>query len=275
MEKGKNKLVKLGDIADVRRGFTTGVNEFFYLTEEQIKSWKIEKKFLKPIIKSPRECKSILVNPKDLKYKIFICNKNKNEIEGTNALKYIGWGEKQQTKNGVYWKDVPSVKGRKYWYSLGKRKAAKINFNYLIDEVGSTYLGDIYVSDNFHEIHTNSKIGIFLNSVVFYLFQLNMGRVGFGGGLLKIQTYELARLPVAETKDIEIATSKKSIFEECGIDPKSEVPIEEQEPKPLPDRAELDKIVFDVLGLTEDDRKEVYRAVCRLVWNRISKAKSV
>ena len=43
----------------------------------------------------------------------------------------------------------------------------------------------------------------------------------------------------------------------------------------MPDRAELDKIVFDALELTEPERKEVYRAVCRLVWNRISKAKSV
>jgi hypothetical protein len=66
-----------------------------------------------------------------------------------------------------------------------------------------------------------------------------------------------------------------TIFEECGIDPESKIPIEEQEPKPLPDRAELDNIVFDALNLTEEERKEVYRAVCRLVWNRISKAKSV
>jgi len=66
-----------------------------------------------------------------------------------------------------------------------------------------------------------------------------------------------------------------SIIEECGIDPQLKIPIEEQEPKPLPDRAELDKIVFDALNLSKDERKEVYRAVCRLVWNRISKAKSV
>ena len=67
----------------------------------------------------------------------------------------------------------------------------------------------------------------------------------------------------------------KTIFEECGIDPKSKIPIEEQEPNPLPDRAELDNIVFNALNLTADERKDVYRAVCRLVWNRISKAKSV
>ncbi|MEM5810246.1 MAG: DNA methyltransferase, partial [Candidatus Aenigmatarchaeota archaeon] len=31
LEKGKGKLVRLGDIAEVRRGYTTGANEFFYL----------------------------------------------------------------------------------------------------------------------------------------------------------------------------------------------------------------------------------------------------
>jgi len=43
----------------------------------------------------------------------------------------------------------------------------------------------------------------------------------------------------------------------------------------LPDRKQLDDVVFDALDLSEEERKEVYRAVCQLVWNRISKAKSV
>jgi len=32
---------------------------------------------------------------------------------------------------------------------------------------------------------------------------------------------------------------------------------------------------FDILGLTEDERNEVYRAVCELVKNRVEKARSV
>ncbi|HPD57480.1 MAG TPA: Eco57I restriction-modification methylase domain-containing protein [Smithellaceae bacterium] len=278
LEKGKDTLVKLGEIADVRRGFTTGVNEFFYLDNETIEKWKIEPEYLKPVIKSPRECKSIIVDPKKLKYKLFVCNKSKKELKGTNALKYIEWGERQKTKDGAYWKDVPTVSNRRYWYILGERKPARINFNYLIDEIGVSYLGEVFVSDNFQEVHTEKDIDIFLNSFVFYLFQLNTGRVSFGGGLLKIQTYELNRLLVMEIKDKKIKYLRKnesSIFDECGIDPESKIPIEEQEPKPLPDRAELDKIVFDALGLTEEERKDVYRAVCRLVWNRISKARSV
>jgi len=43
----------------------------------------------------------------------------------------------------------------------------------------------------------------------------------------------------------------------------------------LPDRAELDNIVFDELGLTEEERKEVYWAVCELVKQRLEKARSL
>lgn len=64
-----------------------------------------------------------------------------------------------------------------------------------------------------------------------------------------------------------------SIFEELGFDPSK--PIRLQEPNPLPDRKALDDIVFDVLGLTEEERKEVYWAVAELVKNRLEKAKSV
>ncbi len=63
------------------------------------------------------------------------------------------------------------------------------------------------------------------------------------------------------------------IFTELGFDPNK--PIREQEPNPLPDRKALDDIVFDVLGLSEEERKEVYWAVAELVKNRLEKARSV
>jgi hypothetical protein len=65
----------------------------------------------------------------------------------------------------------------------------------------------------------------------------------------------------------------RSIFTELGINPS--LPIREQKPNPLPDRKALDDIVFDILGLTEDEKTEVYWAVCELVKNRLEKARSV
>jgi len=82
-------------------------------------------------------------------------------------------------------------------------------------------------------------------------------------------------MPLKEKRYSLLNRRVESVFKESGINPELDTPISNQEPKPLPDRAELDKIVFDALGLTQDERKEVYHAVCQLVWNRISKAKSV
>lgn len=283
LEKGKDKLVKLGDIAKVRFGIKTGVNEFFYLTDAQAKEWRIEKEFLKPVIKSPRESKSIIINPRTLKYNIFICNKSKEELRGTNALKYIKWGEKQKTKKGIYWKDVPSVSGRKYWYSLGNREVCQFivpssfNDNFKIfknsDVLADKRMYEVYSSDN--------SILVFLNSILFPLFMELGSRIGLGDGLLDVTVEEVQKILLLELKTIQDGINLlpkreiKSIFVESGIDPNSAKPIEIQEPNPLQDRIELDKVVFDALELSEDERKDVYRAVCRLVWNRISKAKSV
>ena len=130
-------------------------------------------------------------------------------------------------------------------------------------------------------------MGKLLANSTFYFLQIELfGNSNQGQGILTTYMeydYPFIKLPLLNTNDelYESILKKinvreiKPIFEECGIGPTSNIPISEQEPKPLPDRAALDKVVFDALDLTEEERKEVYRAVCQLVWNRISKAKSV
>jgi hypothetical protein len=265
LEKGKDKLVRLGDIAEVRRGFTTGANEFFYLDDEKIKEWGIEKEFLKPVIKSPRECKSILIRPEDLKHKIFMCHEEKKDLKGTNALEYIKWGEKKR------FHERPSCRGRQRWWNLGVRPAAKLNCNYLVNEVMRFYYSfkGILVSDNFQEIHSNKdeeRLCLSVNSPITGL-QVNLaGRSNFGGGLLKIQTYEVANIlcvdPMNILADLNLSRLIKSTS--LGLDDIFQ-----------PDRRELDNIVFDVLGLTQGERDAVYEAVIELVRQRLEKAKSI
>jgi hypothetical protein len=144
------------------------------------------------------------------------------------------------------------------------------------------------VGKEFYKIIPNKEeqtktLAAFANSTFFILERELFGLTNLGGGGLKFSGDDIGmfflpcELAISDDVLLDSFFSReiKSIFDECGIDVQSKIPIEEQEPKPLPDRAELDKIVFDALNLTADERKEVYRAVCRLVWNRISKAKSV
>ncbi len=63
-----------------------------------------------------------------------------------------------------------------------------------------------------------------------------------------------------------------TIFQELGANLPEEVSFE----KVKADRLELDKIVLrDILGLSENEHLEVYRAVIDLVKSRLEKAKSV
>jgi hypothetical protein len=94
-------------------------------------------------------------------------------------------------------------------------------------------------------------------------------------------------IPKSENMERFLNRPILSIFEELGF-PKCtqkncnhpEHPYEYVKPEEvsfdriMPDRRELDKIVFEVLGLTEEEQLEVYRAVLELVKNRLLKAKS-
>ena len=112
-------------------------------------------------------------------------------------------------------------------------------------------------------------------------------RTGLGDGLLDLTVDEVKKtyllnptsLKESQKDNIEKSLLEMSnrpignIFIERGFDPAK--PIREQEPEPLPDRKALDDVVFDAIGLTDDERKEVYWAVAELVKNRLDKARSV
>ena len=295
LEKGKGKLVRLGDIAEVGRGFTTGANEFFYLPSKyfDIKEdgdyyrlipkqdglpadIRIEKKFLKPVIKSLRQIKKESVDLNDITHKIFYCQRSKEELKNSNTLEYIEWGEKQGFQNR------PTCASRNNWYAIHKRKISQLLYSYILGARHLIPMNKLCLADNnLFDIYCGKEkvdnLFISLNSPICRLFLENLGRDMTGAlAVLKIQIYELESMlvvDIANNKDARKLVNRpiKPIFEECGIDPSK--PIREQEPNPLPDRAELDNIIFDELCLTEDERKEVYWSVCELVKQRLEKAK--
>lgn len=104
------------------------------------------------------------------------------------------------------------------------------------------------------------------------------GKTNLGEGALELGKPEIRLLPILKpnmdfTNNNILKRDSVTIFEECGFNNKK--PFREQDPKPLPDRAELDNVIFDKLGLSEEERKEVYWSVCELVKQRLDKAKSL
>jgi hypothetical protein len=316
LEKGKDKLVRLGDIAEVKFGIKTGANEFFYLEPtgkpapkgllhvKNSAGWEgyIEEEFLKPVIKSPRELKTILVREEDLKYKVFMCHKSKEQLKGTYALKYIEWGEKQ----GYHKR--PTCASRPRWWDLGEQEISlcvypMVNNDRLIVSHNDLFFGDANVVGIYpKEVHYRRKsFSVVLNFSVLMIFWELYGISNLGEGAIKQNPIYFKQFYVPDIKFFDGKKNERfslvfekistreilSIFEELGF-PKCtqrnckhpEHPYEYVKPEEvsfdriMPDRRELDKIVFGALGLTEEEQLEVYRAVLELVKNRLLKAKS-
>jgi hypothetical protein len=269
LEKGKGKLVRLGDVVLVKYGIKTGANGFFYLNEDKVMEWGIEKEFLKPVIKSPRECKRIIIDPRDLKYKIFMCSKNKNELKGTVALEYVEWGESQgfheneSVKSRKFWWQSPDDKGNVFWGKEVRERLAAFCSEYPMYADCRLYLAN--VSEWYQAI---------LNATLTAFFSEAMSRnLGGGGGPRSMMVYEVQDLLVlkSDSADDQTAETISTLFVRMGNMMLQPFVKDVDEPN----RRALDNAVFDTLRLTQGERDAVYEAVINLVEARLSKAGSL
>ncbi len=285
LEKGKDLFIPLKDIADITGGIITGKNNFFYLRESQIRNFGIEEKFLIPVIKTPKELGKIYFTKKDLKYKLFFVTEERNNIKGTNALKYIEYGEKQGFNTN------PTFKARKHWYQIPELKQAELLW---IDLRGEKHICHLNVDNvpfehNFYGINpkkiNKELLCAYLNSTLSWLFIEVLGRSSLGEGAIRLVGQDLKNFPtillkegVPDSLKIQKIFDKlkhreiESVFKEVGANKPEEVSLE----KVNQDVRELDKVIIgEILGLTDEEQLEVYRAVVDLVKSRIEKAKSV
>ncbi|WP_232462917.1 Eco57I restriction-modification methylase domain-containing protein [Thermococcus sp. P6] len=325
LRKGKGKLVRLGDIAEVRFGIKTGANEFFYL--EPIKNpvewpvcqvcgrvhkpdegliavrnkagWEgyIEEEFLRPVIVSPREIKKALVDVYGLKMRALICNEPLDSLKDklkVHVLNYIRWGEH------MGYPERRTLKSRKPWYKLVPHDTPDVLWPMIHNDrliVGMLRNKDIVVDHNLFEIKANkneSPLVLFVSLFSTYqaLIRELLGRSNLGEGALKTEGIDIKKLIVFKKEALAGSMDQlnqivrklgdykiKSIFEELGL-PKPNRDLSNINPddvsldRIMPDRRELDRVVFEALGLTEEEQLEVYRAVVELVKARLVKART-
>lgn len=287
LEKGKTHLARIRDVAPFRRGITTGSNAFFYLDKEAQERWEIEEEFLRPVLKSPRECRHIMVDPEALEYRVFVCDRSRDELRATNALRYIEWGEAHEVRvrgggeRGAWvrgYQHLRSLEGRKRWYSLEEKKGNIFWAKETHDRLGCFISEEPVACDcRLYAGDGSTEVKNALNSTVTHLFSEVLARSNLGLGAKSLMVYEVNQSYVPTRieglNDGLVLRDREcgSIFAECGFDPA--LPIRNQEPGPVADRKRLDAIIFEEFGLTEEEQDEVYYAVCELVQQRLAKGR--
>ena len=268
LEKGKDALIPLCDIAEVKFGTKTGANEFFHLSNDKIREWGIEEEFLRPVIKSPREFNKIVIEESDLRLKIFVCPKNKASLKGTAALEYITWGEAK----GFHRR--PTCANRINWWQLSiltspfiERSTFNKNFDFLFNPNNLIIDKVMYGVDLTTDVGI-CELGVSLNSIISGLFIEIYGAIGLGEGALFISVED-------SNKNILICNpcklNARDTFDELKSCPL--LPVEQQKRDPV--RKKVNDTVFGVLGLTQGERDAVYEAVIDLVESRLKKADSL
>ncbi len=295
----KNNLInKLSNYFEGERYLNTGgADGFFVITAledigdklHKIKNVKIikknsnsfegiiESKYLKPIIKNyTKTNKSIEISGYDAHCLVI------QDEPSDNLLNYINWAVDQGYNNRS------AVKLQTPWYKPTNQmiRSATILVPRSFNDTFVIHFNPLkYLSLRFYRLHNKTDIDdtiliTYLNSTMINLFQEVLGNKSLGLGALDFFMADFLSMEVPvilSNKFNEILKSLKNrnindVFIELGFDRTK--PIREQEPNPLPDRKELDDIIFDELGLTQEERKEVYWSVAELVKQRIDRAGS-
>ncbi len=263
VEELNENLVQLKDVCDVKFGTKTGCNQFFYLKEETIAEWGIEKQFYAPVMKSPQESSHTHPKSSEFKFQLFYCNLPKSRLQGTNALKYIKWGEEQ----GFH--ERPSTRNRPLWYGVGERKSPPIISPCGVNNIYRAFVNQekVKIDKVLYELYPvkgfEREMAAVLNST-YTSFMIELGgRTGLGQGLLYVAVYELGQILIPE---LGLLSGLTPMNRNIGS---LEFEMQQQ------DRLELDAAIFDVLGLTQDERKQLYEAYITLVSNRIGKSTTI
>ena len=157
-----DRLAPLAQIADVQRGITTGKDSFFYPKDASLESLRmykdpaafkqafgaereevesgeakivrcgegheemrpIEARFLEPEVHSLMEVKGYTARAEDCSRMILLVPTGRKDLEGTHALRYIEWGEKQGVDQGSTVKG--NVTADRDWYDLTKHQRGEL-----------------------------------------------------------------------------------------------------------------------------------------------------
>ena len=310
-------MIQLEKVMDVKFGIKTGANEFFYVEdisdtypEDKLKrNWGlikkdlknirvirdgtgqehlIEKEYLKPILKSPREFTKegeLIFKGKTKKYVVLIQETTRSKI-GEYARKYLAYGEKQG------YNERPTCKNRNPWWNLSPIIYPDLAFtmyfssnfiypqvNFLLD--AAMYFGKIKKE---HKDHLLS-IYTFMNSSLSYLYPDLYGRnYGGGGAPTGFKVYEVQKLPIPDPnilskyyneikKYMNEMENRKigSVFEEIW-DGEGKFSLD----KVKPDRLALDRVILKALGFNQIDKflENWYKSVVKIVKERLMKAQS-
>lgn len=197
-------FVPLGDLAEVRRGATTGANEFFYMTRSEARARGIEPRFLAPVLRSPRHARVIEVDPRTLPFVAFLCG-----LDAAALARYPGAHRFIRAHASLAAR--PTLRARPRWWALDAARA-RVFLTKAYDTRFVQHISPAPIVADQRVYAVSPRRGVdeqllaaVLNGTLTALALEALGRASMGEGALEWSVAEAATLPVLDVRRLSSA----------------------------------------------------------------------
>ncbi|HSM55493.1 MAG TPA: N-6 DNA methylase, partial [Candidatus Sulfomarinibacteraceae bacterium] len=249
---GAHKVAPLKQWAAVRRGYTTGANDFFYLDAEAVAEWGIEPRFRRPLLKSLRRADGLRLDSGAAAQEVLAIAPT-DEVAGTAAARYVAWGESQ----GYHQRRT--CRQRAPWYALPAQEppALVLPKGIWTRHLAPLLQAPLLVDQQLYGVYLKpgaprEAAAALLNSAWLAL-QLELhGRVNFGEGVLWLAGYEVQNLLLPDPRYLSGAETDElaALFAAVAARP---LAADVSDELARPERQALDRAVFKLVGLSETE----------------------
>jgi len=208
------EVILFGEIAKVDIGVVTGSNDFFLLSREAIKQWKIEPEFVTKAIRKAADIPGALFTETDWealqregeKCYLLRVDLPPDMLQAYRLWNYILYGQERRVNSGF------KCRTRVPWYAVPYIQIPNIFLTYMANQIPRLVLNEAgAVSTNTihgvyllspERVNERALVASFYNSLTLLSAEL-VGR-SYGGGVLKLETQEAEKIKLVIPKDSNV-----------------------------------------------------------------------
>lgn len=273
LKRAGDRLVSLSDVAQIRRGITTGLNRFFFIEKQKAQRLGLENEFLAPVIASLKNVRSLILRPEHAGHFLLLVDKPREQLQGTNALKHIEDFE----QSGKLPVNSPSLEARSPWYRLRRPPRSDLVILRFRRErhFSPANPHGILMGDTVFTAQIRSRRDVPLcraaaNSTLFHFFAEVTGRDNMGGGFITTYGPEIKALQLPASH--HLAPLREDLTSAFDTLARRDVVTMTNE-LGRDDRRRLDEIIWRALDLPPKLLDDLYASFAQLLAVRKSHGK--
>lgn len=288
LERGKDKLIQLGEIAHVRFGIKTGANDFFYVTAvgdagkghtrvitDLGSEHDLPCEMLVPAIVRPGNVRQPQLTAHMADY-YMVCIPPLPPADLPRAVRqYISWGESQGFAHRS------TLRSRRFWYTIeprepgwiltpmARKRRSLVGWNEARLQVDHNLFEVLPKSGEGHEQIAASLLSSFT------VMQAELfGRANLGQGALKTEGVDIAFFSVLDPTELTEHVSSRLSDSMAELAGRRILMIYDD--VKTPDRGRLDDAFLLAVGFDDVTERramlcELHDTACRMVWRRLAK----